>query len=307
MKNENKIKIIKPEQLEQHIMEQAQKTLRSPIRFENIDTVIEDKNKLGNNPYGFVAVPPQQDGFGNLECQYHIGRVPSPYELSLAVSSDFFKCSYKVNELGFYESEKEDLLDSGLRSLIASLYLKMTADIISLISSVYYNGLGAHIRPFYKGKDSVLDRVTEMINMVCRSEAIIAFDAIKTTITTTDKDVFVNNDIVQAMNQGKLRCTLMDTIVIAYHNFIIQIMNNLYREENPFDWKAYINHITSNQWGNCSKETPADEFFSFAYGTLCTIAKKDCAVIDDGMKYIVMDAYSYLSKELFSVAGKDIK
>lgn len=278
------------------------KRLRSPIYFTNLDNAFT-KEDLGHPELGFVSVPNQQDGFGNLDAKTHIARVPSVYSNPVTVATNLYDLSAKLSTIGIYDQIPGDILNEGLRLFVSSIFRKMSSDIVSIVGSVYYNGLYNHIAPFYSGTDSVINRVIYNIDMICRSESEFTItNLIKLTEAQSDTE-FARYNALQALDQNKLSLGLLNNIAATYHDFIIHILNNLNKEEGFFDLKGYIDYITSNKWGDCANEKMADNFYSFAYTTLCAIAQKDCATIADGIQYIIMDAYSYLSKILSSVTA----
>ena len=113
--------------------------LRSPIYFTHIDNVISGKKYFGEEPNGFVDVPLQQDGFGNLDAKTHIGRVHSMFEPALDQAATIYGMGTRLDEMGFYVDKAGDLLEAGINSMVTSVFRKMSADFISLISSVYHN------------------------------------------------------------------------------------------------------------------------------------------------------------------------
>ena len=281
--------------------------LRSPIYFTHIDNVIPSKEYLGEEPNGFVDVPLQQDGFGNLDAKTHIGRVHSIFEPALDQATTIYGMGTKLDEMGFYIDKSGDLLESGINSMVTSVFRKMSADFISLISSVYHNGLYNHIAPFYNGTDNVPNRLHHMIDGMLINECRYLQENIYNIFSSSDEETQARYNVVQAFDQGRLSHVLLQNIATAYHNFIIDILNNFHPENGTFDLKEYVKYITSSKWGDCSNERHPDEFYSFAYATLCEVARKDCFIIADGLRYIIMDNYAYLSKVIYSIQSKDQK
>ena len=281
--------------------------LRSPIYFTHIDNLIPDKEYLGEEPNGFVAVPLQQDGFGNLDAKTHIGRVHSMFEPALDQATTIYGMGTKLDEMGFYIDKSGDLLESGINSMVISIFRKMSADFISLISSVYHNGLYNHIAPFYNGTDNVPGRLHHIIDGMLINECGYLQENIINIFSSSDEETQARYNVVQAFDQGRLSHGVLHNIATAYHDFIIDILNNFHPENGTFDLKEYVKYITSSKWGDCSNEHHPDEFYSFAYATLCEVARKDCFIIADGISYIIMDNYAYLSKALYSIQSKDQK
>ena len=281
--------------------------LRSPIYFTHIDNVIPSKEYLGEEPNGFVAVPLQQDGFGNLDAKTHIGRVHSMFEPALEQATTIYGMGIRLDEMGFYIDKAGDLLESGINNMVISVFRKMSADFISLISSVYHNGLYNHIAPFYNGTDNVPNRLHHMIDGMLINECRYLQENIYNIFSSSDEETQARYNVVQAFDQGRLSHVLLQNIATAYHNFIIDILNNFHPENGTFDLKEYVKYITSSKWGDCSNERHPDEFYSFAYATLCEVARKDCFIIADGIRYIIMDNYAYLSKVIYSIQSKDQK
>ena len=281
--------------------------LRSPIYFTHITNLIPDKEYLGEEPNGFVDVPLQQDGFGNLDAKTHIGRVHSMFEPALEQATTIYGMGVRLDEMGFYIDKAGDLLEAGINSMVTSVFRKMSADFISLISSVYHNGLYNHIAPFYNGTDNVPSRLHHIIEGVLFSECGYLQENIYTIFSSSDEETQARYNVVQAFDQGRLSHGVLHNIATAYHNFIIDILNNFHPENGTFDLKEYVKYITSSKWGDCSNERHPDEFYSFAYATLCEVARKDCFIVADGIKYIIMDNYAYLSKVIYSIQSKDQK
>ena len=281
--------------------------LRSPIYFTHIDNVISDKKYFGEEPNGFVDVPLQQDGFGNLDAKTHIGRVHSMFEPALDQAATIYGMGTRLDEMGFYIDKAGDLLESGIISMVTSVFRKMSADFISLISSVYHNGLYNHIAPFYNGTDNVPSRLHHIIDGMLISERGYLQVNIYNIFSSSDEETQARYNVVQAFDQGRLSHIILHNIATVYHDFIIDILNNFHPANGTFDLKEYVKYITSSKWGDCSNEHHPDEFYSFAYATLCEIARKDCFIIADGLKYIIMDNYAYLSKVLYSIQSKDQK
>lgn len=273
------------------------KRLRSPIYFTNIDNSFT-KEDLGHSELGFVNVPKQQDGFGNLDAKSHIARIPSVHNIPINIATSQYEITTKLAVIGIYDDAPRDIVDESLRLFISSVFRKISSDVISIVGSVYYNGLYNHIAPFYNGNDVVINRLLGKVDMICRSESdFTAENLIRLMGSQNDTD-FARYNALQSLDQNKLSLGLMNNIAAAYHEFIICILNNLNKEDGFFDLKAYIEYITSDRWGDCANEKAADNFYSFVYSTLCAIAQKDCATISDGIMYIIMDAYSYISKVL---------
>ena len=281
--------------------------LRSPIYFTHITNLIPDKEYLGEEPNGFVDVPLQQDGFGNLDAKTHIGRVHSMFEPALEQAGTIYGMGIRLNEMGFYIDKSGDLVESGINSMVSSVFRKMSADFISLISSVYHNGLYNHIAPFYNGTDNVPSRLHHIIDGILRSECGYLQENIYNIFSSSDEETQARYNVVQAFDQGRLSHIILHNIAAAYHDFIIDILNNFHPANGTFNLKEYVKYITSSKWGDCSNEHHPDEFYSFAYATLCEVARKDCFIIADGLKYIIMDNYAYLSKVLYSIQSKDQK
>ena len=281
--------------------------LRSPIYFTHIDNVIPDKQYFGEEPNGFVDVPLQQDGFGNLDAKTHIGRVHSMFESALDQAATIYGMGTRLDEMGFYIDKAGDLLESGIISMVTSVFRKMSADFISLISSVYHNGLYNHIAPFYNGTDNVPSRLHHIIDGMLISERGYLQENIYNIFSSSDEETQARYNVVQAFDQGRLSHIILHNIATVYHDFIIDILNNFHPANGIFDLKEYVKYITSSKWGDCSNEYYPDEFYSFAYATLCEVARKDCFIIADGLKYIIMDNYAYLSKVLYSIQSKDQK
>ena len=281
--------------------------LRSPIYFTHIDNVIPDKQYFGEEPNGFVDIPLQQDGFGNLDAKSHIGRVHSMFEPALDQAATIYGMGTKLDEMGFYIDKAGDLLESGIISMVTSVFRKMSADFISLISSVYHNGLYNHIAPFYNGTDNVPSRLHHIIDGMLISERGYLQENIYNIFSSSDEETQARYNVVQAFDQGRLSHIILHNIATVYHDFIIDILNNFHPANGTFDLKEYVKYITSSKWGDCSNEHHPDEFYSFAYATLCEVARKDCFIIADGLKYIIMDNYAYLSKVLYSIQSKDQK
>ena len=308
MRDEQREKSIRNEKILNNIdtVKEANQ-LRSPIYFTHITNLIPDKEYLGEEPNGFVDVPLQQDGFGNLDAKTHIGRVHSMFEPALDQATTIYGMGIRLDEMGFYIDKSGDLVESGINSMVSSVFRKMSADFISLISSVYHNGLYNHIAPFYNGTDNVPSRLHHIIDGILLSECGYLQENIYNIFSSSDEETQARYNIVQAFDQGRLSHVLLQNIATAYHDFIIDILNNFHPENGTFDLKEYVKYITSSKWGDCSNERHPDEFYSFAYATLCEVARKDCFIVADGIKYIIMDNYAYLSKVLYSIQSKDQK
>lgn len=308
MRDEQREKSIRNEKILNNIdTVKESNQLRSPIYFTHIDNVISSKEYLGEEPNGFVDVPMQQDGFGNLDAKTHIGRVHSMFEPALEQATTIYGMGIRLDEMGFYIDKSGDLVESGINSMVSSVFRKMSADFISLISSVYHNGLYNHIAPFYNGTDNVPNRLHHIIDGILRSECGYLQENIINIFSSSDEEIQARYNVVQAFDQGRLSHGALHNIATAYHDFIIDILNNFHPENGTFDLKEYVKYITSSKWGDCSNEHHPDEFYSFAYATLCEIARKDCFILADGLRYIIMDNYAYLSKVLYSIQSKDQK
>lgn len=308
MRDEQREKSIRNEKILNNIdTVKESNQLRSPIYFTHIDNVIPSKEYFGEEPNGFVDVPLQQDGFGNLDAKTHIGRVHSMFEPALDQAATIYGMGTRLDEMGFYIDKAGDLLEAGINSMVTSVFRKMSADFISLISSVYHNGLYNHIAPFYDGRDNVPNRLHHIIDGILISECGYLQENIINIFLSSDEETQARYNVVQAFDQGRLSHIVLHNIASAYHDFIIDILNNFHPANGIFDLKEYVKYITSSKWGDCSNEHYPDEFYSFAYATLCEVARKDCFIIADGLKYIIMDNYAYLSKVLYSIQSKDQK
>lgn len=305
-KNNDYLEIIHDELEKQR--EKESKELRSPIYFDHIDNMV-DKESVYNtdvSTFGFVNVPRQQDGFGNLSAQTHIGRVPSIFVPALEESSKFYQVSNGFYKMGYYTKEEDDLFCLGLDTLITSVFRKMSADIVSVVVSVFRNGFYNHIAPFYKGSDTILNKVG--IENICRTQNYYTHAILERLMLAKNKEEYARFNATQALEQSKFRIGLLDNIASAYHELIISLLNNLYYEDRKnntlFDMNGYIKYITSDKWGDCAKnENVVDNYYSFAYATMSTIARKDCEIIREAISLVIMNGYGYLSSCLFENGG----
>src|SRR5699024_10661870 len=78
------------------------KRLRSPIYFTNLDNAFT-KEDLGHPEYGFVNVPKQQDGFGNVDAKSHIARVPSVHNVPINIATSQYEITAKLAAIGIYD------------------------------------------------------------------------------------------------------------------------------------------------------------------------------------------------------------